>query len=155
MGFYERVAKIFAGVVSFMFVIMAVYSATIAEVRGRGVNGFLVLAMFIFLTFLIIKGHPYISGIASIAISVGLKITSKGFDMDNAESLVVPVLFILLYLAFIRWSQVTGKRDDERHKRIKENRKAGIACCPICGSPSIVYFRSGRSYHCNNCHHDW
>ena len=170
MKFIKSISKICMGLFSLPIITMMAASAIgPKETGGLGMNGFLVLVAWLFLAFLIKKGHPLIPAVASLAIVTGMKLSTNGYDRNKAEALIVPFVFLLLLLALFKWFESMEKEDEIRNERIRNNRKSGIACCPRCGSSSIQYYATGipymsggkilyftrNNYHCNNCEHEW
>lgn len=174
MGFFEKLKKIFVGFMSFLVVsLMASYSIMPKEAGGIELNGLIALLLWIVFIFLIVKGHPFISGLFSVATYIALKIFKFGIESENADALIVlfgrAAIFVFIMYLLFKWFSDSAKASEEKNKRIRENRKAGKAYCDRCGSTSLQYYSMGipyrdfdgriryssQKYHCNNCGSEW
>lgn len=144
---------------------------------GAGMNGFLVLGLWILCIFIMIKIKPWIAVAGSSLVVSAVAIDNHNSGMtwaDFLEKIEIPLgtVIIVLVLAKLIFGSVKEWEDesDAIVERKKDAKKKGKACCPWCGSVSIQYYplgipyqryadypieRSNHKYHCNRCGREW
>ncbi|KIR01538.1 hypothetical protein P261_00352 [Lachnospiraceae bacterium TWA4] len=133
------IAKIKRGFWIFMGTIWITFLATIMASEkgtgGIGINGFITLIVWIAFMYLMIKVSIVLSNVAFTILVLVLSFTTGSITEKQIQGLVYIGLFCVgLYLVYLY-----SNYRDKINKKVAEQHKAGITCCPKCASTRIHY----------------